>query len=304
MRFKTETKMRIQALKYRDGLENHQIAREMGISQTMIWQYVESLDKQIKAGEITVADIVSSCNALKIEGPKKVRKQEDKIVFDEASNMTDKQVDEMLSEQGMAQQELSENVQALDDALSKAGEPDGAGIGFDEISATQYQLSEAFQSRGGIVKPIKGHEPDIGKEMTIPIKKQRRGGRQRQIVEIDGEPANKKMKGVSPEFDIITKYMTKSLLVLDDITKILDASAELKNCGYTAEEIVLALTGNTDSENKQPTSQREFVLGILGYLYDELVAGNIKLSHYIMENGMYQLQFTEVEDDHSNRTGR
>jgi hypothetical protein len=188
--------------------------------------------------------------------------------------------------------------------LAKAGKPDSEDIGFDEISATQYQLSEAFQSRGGIVKPIKGHEPDGGKKMAIPIKKQRRGGRQRQIVEIDGEPANKKMKGVSPEFDIITKYMSKSLLVLDDITKILDASAELKNCGYTAEEIVLALTGDTDSENKQPTSQREFVLGILGYLYDDLVAGNIKLSHYIMENGMHQLQFTEVEDDHSNRTGR
>lgn len=221
MRFKTETKMRIQALKYRDGLENHQIAREMGISQTMIWQYVESLDKQIKAGEITVADIVSSCNALKIDGPKKVRKQE---------------ADEMLSEQGMTQQELSENVQALDDALSKAGEPDGAGIGFDEISATQYQLSEAFQSRGGIVKPIKGHEPDIGKEMTIPIKKQRRGGRQRQIVEIDGEPAN----------------------------------------------------------IKKPAKQSDYVLTIMGHIYDELVAGKLALKYYLMEDGVHELQFVEV----------
>ena len=237
MRFKTETKMRIQALKYRDGLENHQIAREMGISQTMIWQYVESLDKQIKAGEITVADIVSSCNALKIEGPKKVRKkQEDKIVFDEASNMTEQDVDEMLSEQGMTQKELSENVQALDDALSKAGEPDGAGIGFDEISATQYQLSEAFQSRGGIVKPIKGHEPDIGKEMTIPIKKQRRGGRQRQIVEIDGEPAN----------------------------------------------------------IKKPAKQSDYVLTIMGHIYDELVAGKLALKYYLMEDGVHELQFVEV----------
>ena len=135
MRFKTETKMRIQALKYRDGLENHQIAREMGISQTMIWQYVESLEKQIKKGEITVADIVSSCNALKIDGPKKVRKQE---------------VDEILSDQGVTQQQLSENVKALDDAVEKAGEPDMA--------------------QGGIVNPINGHEPDGGKEMQTPIK--------------------------------------------------------------------------------------------------------------------------------------
>ena len=201
MRFKTETKMRIQALKYRDGLENHQIAREMGISQTMIWQYVESLEKQIKAGEITVADIVSSCNTLKIDGPKIVRKQE---------------ADEMLSEQGMTRQQLSDNVQALDDALSKAGEPDMA--------------------QGGIVKPIKGHEPDSGKEMTIPIKKQRRGGRQRQIVEIDVEPANKKKK-------------------------------EPKQSGY--------------------------VLTIMGHIYDELVAGRLKLKYYLMGEGVHELQFVE-----------
>lgn len=227
MRFKTETKMRIQALKYRDGLENHQIAKEIGISQNMIWQYVESLEKQIKKGEITVSDIVASVNALKIEGPKKVRKQE---------------VDEMLAEQGMAQQELSENVNALAEAVAKAGEVDGAGIGFDEISATQYQLSEAFQSRGGIVKPIKGHEPDIGKEMTIPIKKQRRGGRQRQIVEIDGEPANKKAK-----------------------------------------------------EPKASSSkQSDYVLTIMGHIYDELVAGRLALKYYLMEDGVHELQFVEV----------
>lgn len=150
MRFKTETKMRIQALKYRDGLENHQIAREMGISQTMIWQYIESLEKQIKKGEITVADIVSSCNTMKIEGPKIVKtaeKEVDEIVFDEASNMTEQQVDEMIAEQGMTQQELSENVQALDEALSKAGEPNA---------------------------PIKRHY----------------GGRPRKVVEIDGKPMN------------------------------------------------------------------------------------------------------------------
>ena len=244
MRFKTETKMRIQALKYRDGLENHQIAREMGISQTMIWQYIESLEKQIKAGEITVADIVSSCNTLKIEGPKKVRKQEaeDKIWINEASSMTDQQVDEMLSEQGMTQQELSENVQALDDAVAKAGKPDSEDIGFDEISATQYQLSEAFQSRCGIVKPIKGHEPDGGNEMAIPIKKQRRGGRQRQIVEIDGEPANKKMK-----------------------------------------------------EPKASSSkQSDYVLTIMGHIYDELVAGRLALKYYLMEDGVHELQFVEV----------
>lgn len=141
MRFKTETKVRIQALKYRDGLENHQIAKEMGISQNMIWQYVESLEKQIKAGEITVADIVASVNALKIEGPKKVRMQtkaEDKIP---------------IAEQGITQQELSENVQALDDALSKAG------------------------------------EPIDGKEKIVPIKKNY-GGRPKMIVEIDGKPMN------------------------------------------------------------------------------------------------------------------
>lgn len=156
MRFKTETKMRIQALKYRDGLENHQIAREMGISQTMIWQYIESLEKQIKKGEITVADIVASVNALKIEGPKKVRaveKEKDKIVFDEASNMTEQQVDEMISEQGITQQELSENVQALDKAVAKAG------------------------------------EPIDGKENTAPIKRNY-GGRPRKVVEIDGKPMN------------------------------------------------------------------------------------------------------------------
>ena len=156
MRFKTETKMRIQALKYRDGLENHQIAREMGISQTMIWQYIESLEKQIKKGEITVADIVASCNTLKIEGPKKVRaaeKEKDKIVFDEASNMTEQQVDDMIAEQGMTQQELSENVQALDKALEDAGDVDG------------------------------------GKEKTATIKKNY-GGRPRKVVEIEGKPMN------------------------------------------------------------------------------------------------------------------
>lgn len=161
MRFKTETKNRIQALKYRDGLENHQIAKEMGISQNMIWQYIQGLEKQIEKGEITVADIVKSVNALKINGPKKVKKQE-----------AEQQVDEMIAEQGMTQKELSENVQALADAVTKAGEPNMEDIGFDEIGATQYQLSEGFQAlaSGGIVKPINGHEPDGGKEMQTPIK--------------------------------------------------------------------------------------------------------------------------------------
>ena len=243
MRFKTETKNRIQALKYRDGLENHQIAKEMGISQNMIWQYIQGWEKQVEKGEITVADIVKCVNALKIEGPKKkLKKDEDKILFYEASNMTDKQVDEMLAEQGMTQQELSENVKALDEALSKAGEVD---ITFDEISATQEQVSEGFQSfaSGGIVKPIKGHELDIGKEMTIPIKKQRRGGRQRQIVEIDGEPANKKAK-----------------------------------------------------EPKASSSkQSDYVLTIMGHIYDELVAGKLALKYYLMEDGVHELQFVEVK---------
>lgn len=203
MRFKTETKMRIQALKYRDGLENHQIAREMGISQTMIWQYIESLEKQIKAGEITVADIVASVNALKIEGPKKVRaveKEKDKIVFDEASNMTEQQVDEMIAEQGITQQELSENVQALDEALSKDGEPDG------------------------------------GKEKTAPIKKNY-GGRPKMVVEVDGEPMN----------------------------------------------------------IKKPAKQSDYVLTIMGHIYDELVAGRLALKYYLMEDGVHELQFVEVK---------
>lgn len=172
MRFKTETKMRIQALKYRDGLENHQIAREMGISQTMIWQYIESLEKQIKKGEITVADIVSSCNTLKIEGPKKVKaaeKEKDKIVLDEASNMTEQQVDEMIAEQGMTQQELSENVQALDKALSKAGDVGG------------------------------------GKEKTAPIKKNY-GGRPKMIVEVDGKPMN--IKKPAKQSDYVLTIMS------------------------------------------------------------------------------------------------
>ena len=160
MRFKTETKNRIQALKYRDGLENHQIAKEMGISQNMIWQYVESLDKQIKKGEITVADIVASVNALKIEGPKKVRKAE--------------------VEQGMTQQELSENVKALDETLAKAGEPDGA--------------------QGGIVK-----EPDSGKEMATPIKRNY-GGRPKMVVEVDGEPMN--IKKPAKQSDYVLTIMS------------------------------------------------------------------------------------------------
>lgn len=187
MRFKTETKMRIQALKYRDGLENHQIAREMGISQTMIWQYIESLEKQIKKGEITVADIVSSCNTMKIKGPKIVKtaeKEKDKIVLDEASNMTEQQVDEMIAEQGMTQQELSENVQALDDAVAKAGEPDMA--------------------QGGIVNPINGHEPDGGKEMAIPIKRNY-GGRPKMVVEVDGAPLN--VKKPAKQSDYILSIM-------------------------------------------------------------------------------------------------
>lgn len=202
MRFKTETKMRIQALKYRDGLENHQIAREMCISQTMIWQYIESLEKQIKEGEITVADIVASVNALKIDGPKKVKaaeKEKDKIVLDEASNMTEQQVDEMIAEQGMTQQELSENVHALDKALSKAGNADG------------------------------------GKEKTAPIKKNY-GGRPKMIVEVDGKPMN----------------------------------------------------------IKKPAKQSDYVLTIMSHIYDELSAGKLALKYYLMEAGVHELQFVEV----------
>ncbi len=165
MRFKTETKMRIQALKYRDGLENHQIAREMGISQTMIWQYIESLEKQIKKGEITVADIVASVNALKIEGPK-IAKAAEK---ENASNMTEQKVDEMIAEQGMTQQELSDNVQALDKALSKAGDVDG------------------------------------GKEKTAPIKKNY-GGRPKMIVEVDGKPMN--IKKPADQSDYVLTIMS------------------------------------------------------------------------------------------------
>lgn len=191
MRFKTETKNRIQALKYRDGLENHQIAKEMGISQNMIWQYIQGLEKQIEKGEITVADIVKSVNALKIEGPKKVKKQE---------------VDEMIAEQGMTQKELSNNVEALADAVAKAGEPNMEDIGFDEIGATQYQLSEGFQAlaRGGIVKPINGHEPDGGKEMATPVKRNY-GGRPRKVVEVDGAPLN--VKKPAKQSDYILSIM-------------------------------------------------------------------------------------------------
>ena len=245
MRFKTETKMRIQALKYRDGLENHQIAREMGISQTMIWQYVESLDKQIKAGEITVADIVSSCNALKIEGPKKVRKkQEDKIVFDEASNMTDKQVDEMLSEQGMTQKELSENVQALDDAVAKAGE---LPSGISNISTIQKNEGEDWKEGDFIfldektgkytnVPPMaQGGIINDSDEKEIPIKRNY-GGRPKMVVEVDGAPLNV----------------------------------------------------------KKPSKQSDYVLTIMGHIYDELVAGKLALKYYLMEDGVHELQFVEV----------
>lgn len=223
MRFKTETKMRIQALKYRDGLENHQIAREMGISQTMIWQYVESLEKQIKKGEITVADIVSSCNALKIEGPKKVK----------AKEAADKLADG-IAKAGLTADELAKNANEIGEALSKAGEVD---ITFDEISATQEQVSEGFQSfaSGGIVKPIKGHEPDSGKEMATPIKRNY-GGRPKMVVEVDGAPIN----------------------------------------------------------IKKPAKQSDYVLTIMGHIYDELVAGKLALKYYLMENGVHELQFVEV----------
>ena len=195
MRFKTETKNRIQALKYRDGIENHQIAKEMGISQNMIWQYIQGLEKQIEKGEITVADIVKSVNALGIDGPKKKwKKDEDKIVFDEASNMTDKQVDEMIAEQGMTQKELSENVKAL----AKAGEVDG------------------------------------GKEMATTIKRNY-GGRPEMVVEVDGEPIN----------------------------------------------------------IKKPAKQSDYVLTIMGHIYDELVAGRLALKYYLMEDGVHELQFVE-----------
>ena len=183
MRFKTETKNRIQALKYRDGLENHQIAKEIGISQNMIWQYIQGLEKQIEKGEITVADIVKSVNALKIEGPKKVRKQ-------------------TKAEQGMTQQELSNNVQALADAASNV------------------------MAQGGIIK-----EPDG----FSPIKRNY-GGRPKMIVEVDGEPMN----------------------------------------------------------IKKPGNQSDYVLTIMGHIYDELVAGKLALKYYLMEEGVHELQFVEV----------
>ena len=128
--------------------------------------------------------------------------------------MTDQQVDEMLSEQGMSQQELSENVKALDEALSKAGEVDMA--------------------QGGIVKPIKGHESDGGKEMTTPIKRNY-GGRPKMVVEVDGDPIN----------------------------------------------------------IKKPAKQSDYVLTIMGHIYDELVAGRLTLKYYLMEDGVHELQFVE-----------
>ena len=202
MRFKTETKMRIQALKYRDGLENHQIAREMGISQTMIWQYIQGLEKQIEKGEITVADIVKSVNTLKIEGPKKVRKQE-----------VEKKVDEMLAEQGITQKELSENVNTLAEATSNV------------------------LAQGGIIKePINGNQPDGGKELQIPKNKHHSGGRPKMVVEVDGEPIN----------------------------------------------------------IKKPSKQSDYVLTIMGHIYDELVAGKLALRYYLMEDGVHELQFMEV----------
>ena len=202
MRFKTETKMRIQALKYRDGLENHQIAREMGISQTMIWQYIQGLEKQIEKGEITVADIVKSVNTLKIEGPKKVRKQE-----------VEKKVDEMLAEQGITQKELSENVNALAEATSNV------------------------LAQGGIIKEqINGNQPDGGKELQIPKNKHNSGGRPKMVVEVDGEPIN----------------------------------------------------------IKKPSKQSDYVLTIMGHIYDELVAGRLALKYYLMEDGVHELQFMEV----------
>ena len=171
MRFKTETKMRIQALKYRDGLENHQIAREMGISQTMIWQYIQGLEKQIEKGEITVADIVKSVNTLKIEGPKKVRKQE-----------VEKKVDEMLAEQGITQKELSENVNTLAEATSNV------------------------LAQGGIIKePINGNQPDGGKELQIPKNKHHSGGRPKMVVEVDGDPIN--IKKPSKQSDYVLTIM-------------------------------------------------------------------------------------------------
>ena len=214
MRFKTETKMRIQALKYRDGLENHQIAREMDISQNMIWQYIQGLEKQIEKGEITVADIVKSVNTLGIDGPKKKwKKDEDKIVFDEASNMTDKQVDEMLAEQGITQKELSENVNALAEATSNV------------------------LAQGGIIKEtINGNQPDGGKELQIPKNKHNSGGRPKMVVEVDGEPIN----------------------------------------------------------IKKPSKQSDYVLTIMGHIYDELVAGRLALKYYLMEDGVHELQFMEV----------
>ena len=245
MRFKTETKMRIQALKYRDGLENHQIAREMGISQNMIWQYIQGLEKQIEKGEITVAAIVKSVNALKIEGPKKVRKAEDKIVFDEASNMTDKQVDEMLSEQGMTQQELSEDVQALDEALSKAGD---LPSGISNISTIQKNEGEDWKEEDFIfldektgkytnVPPVaQGGIINDSDEKEIPIKRNY-GGRPKMVVEVDGAPLNV----------------------------------------------------------KKPSKQSDYVLTIMGHIYDELVAGKLALKYYLMEDGVHELQFVEVK---------
>lgn len=169
MRFKTETKMRIQALKYRDGLENHQIAREMGISQTMIWQYVESLEKQIKKGEITAADIVASVNALKIEGPKKVK----------AKEATDKLADG-IEKAGLTADELAKNANEIGEALAKAGEP-----------------ASNVLAQGGIIKD--------GKELQIPINKYHSGGRPKMVVEVDGAPLN--VKNPAKQSDYILSIM-------------------------------------------------------------------------------------------------
>lgn len=194
MNIKAEKKMRIQAYHYRDGMLVKDIAKEVGISQAIVRKYLASVDEQLASGEIKKEDIISSCDALGIDRPKKVRKQE---------------VDEMIAEQGMTQQELSENVQALDKAVAKAGEHDG------------------------------------GKENIAPIKRNY-GGRPKMIVEIDGKPMN----------------------------------------------------------IKKPADQSDYVLTIMSHIYDELVAGRLALKYYLMENGMHELQFTEVQSDNSNRTGR
>jgi len=50
----------------------------------------------------------------------------------------------------------------------------------------------------------------------------------------------------------------------------------------------LAMAGE---QNAFRTNQSDFVLSILGYLYDELVSGNIRLARYVMDSSGHELSF-------------